>query len=298
MDRELQLRELLAQPQHLPTIPALAQNLIDSFAREDASLVSIGRLIATDPGLSARLLRFANSAYFRSTRAIGSVDDALKFLGLRMTRNLVIGSGLAAACKPVTGLDSRQFWRYSFATACVARWLAGRAQQDGELAFMVGLLHGIGQFAMRSSMPQHMKRIDESAHPLQAQRALVERETLGFDHAEVGEQLARQWRFPEDIARGVGNTPRPLAAQPPSTVAAVVHLAAWRARVEVLGATGEELPASYPSAVAASLAVDKAWVRDLAAMGEMPDGGDAMPAIAELTAGFDEMIVGDRAAHG
>src|SRR5215510_2347170 len=166
----MQLRELLAQPQHLPTIPALAQSLIDSFAREDVSFAEIGRLIATDPGLSARLLRLANSAYFRSARAIGSVDDALKFLGIRMARNLVIGSGLAAACKPVPGMDSRQFWRYSFATACSARWLAGHARQDGELGFIVGLLHGIGQFAMRSGMPQETKRIDDRVHPLAAQR--------------------------------------------------------------------------------------------------------------------------------
>src|SRR5262252_9130995 len=125
----MQLRELLAQPQHLPAIPALVQSLIDSFGREDVSLTAIGRLITTDPGLSARLLRLANSAYFRSTRAIGNVDDALKFLGVKMARNLVIGSGLAAACKPVPGMAIEQFWRYSLATAGVARWLARPARQ-------------------------------------------------------------------------------------------------------------------------------------------------------------------------
>src|SRR5215510_4937774 len=181
----MQLRELLAQPQHLPTIPALAQSLIDSFAREDVSFAEIGRLIATDPGLSARLLRLANSAYFRSARAIGSVDDALKFLGVKMARNLVIGGGIAAACKPAPGMAIEEFWRYSLATAGVARWLARPARQDGELAFMVGLLHGIGQCVMRSAMPQDMLRIDTGAHPLSARRSLVERQSLGFDHAEV-----------------------------------------------------------------------------------------------------------------
>ena len=120
----MQLRELLEQPQHLPTIPALVQNLIDSLADEDVSLGEIARLIATDPGLVAKLLRLANSAYFRVARGIGSVDDALSMLGVKMTRNLVIGSGLTAAFKVAPGLDIRQFWRYSLSTACVARWLA------------------------------------------------------------------------------------------------------------------------------------------------------------------------------
>src|SRR5262249_53607017 len=144
----MELRELLAQPQHLPAVPALVQSLIDSFRREDISLTAISRLITTDPGLSARLLRLANSAYFPSARALGSVDDALKFLGVKMARTLVIGSGLAGACKPAPGMAIEQFWRYSLATAGVARWLSRPARQDAELGFMVGLLHGIGQFVM------------------------------------------------------------------------------------------------------------------------------------------------------
>jgi len=145
----MQLRELLSQPQHLPAIPALVQNLIDSFAREDVSFGQIARLISTEPGLSAKLLRLANSAYFRPARGIVSVDDAVKMLGIKMARNLVIASGLTAALKVAPGMDIQQFWRYSLSTACVARWLAGRAGQDGELGFMAGLLHGIGQFVMR-----------------------------------------------------------------------------------------------------------------------------------------------------
>src|ERR1043166_777929 len=287
----MQLRELLAQPQHLPTIPALVQNRIDRFADDDVSVGAIGRLITTDPGLSAKLLRLANSAYFRSTRSIGSVDDALKMLGINMARNLVIGSVLTAAFKVAPGMDIQQFWRYSLATACVARWLARPAQQDSELAFMVGLLHGIGQFAMRAGMTQHMMRIDANIHALDPRRALVERETLGFDHAEVGAELARRWHFPDSIADGVGSVPRPLEAKAQSPVAALVHLAAWRARAEAFGDPPEKMLASYPEGVAASLGIDKAWMPALVT-GELLGGKKAMPEVAELTAGLDEMIGG------
>jgi HD-like signal output (HDOD) protein len=286
----MHLRELLAQPQHLPTIPALVQKLIDSFTQEDISLGEIGRLVTTDPGLSARLLRLANSAYFRSARAIGSVDDALKFLGIRMARNLVVGSGLTAACKAAPGIDIRQFWQYSLATACIARWLAGAVRQDGDLGFMVGLLRGIGQFPMRAGMPQDMARIDASVHPLDACRARAERDALGFDHAEAGAELARLWRFPEPIAHGVGNVPRPLEAQPPSPAAALVHLAAWRARAENSGDAPEKMRASYPEAVAGSVGLGTAWMPALATDGGSVDTKGAMPDVAELTAGLDEMI--------
>lgn len=287
----MRLRELLAQPQHLPAIPALVQNLIDSFAREDVALGEISRLISTDAGLSAKLLRFANSAYFRVAGGIGSVDDALKMLGLKMARNLVIGSGLTAAFKVAPGMDIQQFWRYGLATACVARWLAERARQNSELGFMVGLLHGIGQFTMRAGMPEDMIRIDADVHPLDARRAPVERAALGFDHAEVGAELARLWRFPEAIVQGIGGVPQPLEARLESPVAAVVHLAAWRARAEVFGDTPEKLAASYPEAVAASLGIDKSWMPALLTEGEPVDRGRrAMPDVAELTAGLDKML--------
>ncbi len=287
----MRLRELLAQPQHLPTVTALVQSLIDSFSREDVALGEISRLISTDPGLSAKLLRLANSAYFRAAGGIGNVNDALKMLGVKMARNLVIGSGLAAAFKVAPGMDVQQFWRYGLITACVARWLAGQARQDSELGFMVGLLHGIGQFTMRAAMPEEMIRIDAGVHPIDARRALVERETLGFDHAEVGAELARLWRFPEAIAEGIASVPRPLELRPVSPVAAVVHLAAWRARAEVFGDAQEKLAAGYPDTVATSLQITKGWMPALIRNGESGTGPTrAMPEVAELTAGLDEML--------
>ena len=287
----MQLQELLAQPQHLPTIPLLVQNLIDSFAREDVALGEISRLIATDPGLSAKLLRLANSAYFRAAGGIGSVDKALQMLGVKMARNLVIGSGLTAAFKAAPGMDVQQFWRYGLATACVARWLAEHARQSSELGFMVGLLHGIGQFTMRAGMPEEMIRIDADVHALDERRAQAERAALGFDHAEVGAELARLWRFPEAIVHGIGGVPRPLESRPESPVAAVVHLAAWRARAEVFGDTQEKLIAGYPLAVAASLDIDKSWMPVLLTDSEPDDRPPrAMPDVGELTAGLDEML--------
>jgi HD-like signal output (HDOD) protein len=287
----MELRELLAQPQHLPTIPALVQSLIASLAEEDVSLAAIARQISADPVLSAKLLRLANSAYFRTARPIGSVDDALKLLGAKMVRNLVIGSGLTAACKVAPGLDIQQFWRYSLGTACAARWLAGEARQNGELAFMVGLMHGIGQFAMRAGMPREMSRLDAETHPLDARRAMLEQQALGFDHAEAGAELARQWRFPEPIAHGIGSVPAPLDAKPKSPTAGLVHLAAWRARGAALGDGAKKLVASYPEPVAASLGIAKGWMPMLAAKGE--ESGPSMrpmPELSELTAGLDAML--------
>jgi len=69
------------------------------------------------------------------------------------------------------------------------------------------------------------------------------------------------------------------------------HLAAWRARVETFGETEEMLLASYPDAVASSLGIARTWMpvllQDAAPAGRPTD---AMPELAQLTAGLDEML--------
>ena len=68
----MELKGLLDQPSKLPTIPKVVQQLIKSFSDDDVSINEIARQIATDPALSAKLLRLANSAYFHVSRTIGT----------------------------------------------------------------------------------------------------------------------------------------------------------------------------------------------------------------------------------
>ena len=73
----MELKSLLDQPNKLPTIPKVTQQLIESFSSDDVSLNDIARQLSADPALSAKLLRLANSAYFHVSRTVGTVDDAL-----------------------------------------------------------------------------------------------------------------------------------------------------------------------------------------------------------------------------
>ena len=147
------LKTLIDQPGKLPTVPKVTQKLIESFSDEDVSIDEIARQLAADPALTAKLLRLANSAYFHVSRTIGTVDDALRMLGFVMVRNLVLGNGMVAAFRNTPGLDMKQFWRYNLYTACAARWLARQGKGNGDLAFTLGLMHGIGQLQMHAVAP-------------------------------------------------------------------------------------------------------------------------------------------------
>ena len=282
---------LFDKPHALPTVPKVAQQLIHSFIRDDVGTDEIAEQLSADPVLSAKTLRLANSAYFHVSRRVATVDDALRMLGFVMVRNLVVGSELAGAFKAVPGLDLQQFWRHSLYTACGARWLAQHNGDNADLAFTVGLVHGLGHLVMHAAAPEKMKSLAEACHPLAAGRAKFERAELGYDHGAVGAELASRWKFPTEISDPLRATPDPLRSDPPSNIGALVHIAAWRSRVDVLKLDDAQAQQASPADVGRAVGLSLAWLPELETMGGvhcalMPP----MPPLAELTRGLEAML--------
>lgn len=285
----MELKSLVDQPNKLPTIPKVAQQLIESFSSEDISVHEIASQLAADPALSAKLLRLANSAYFHVSRTVGTVDDALRMLGFVMVRNLVLGNGMVAAFRNTPGIDLQQFWRYNLYTACASRWLASTAEANGDMVFTLGLMHGIGQLQMHAGIPQAMAPLDQQMNVLHAGRAELEKKALGFHYGEVSAELAKIWNFPPALIVALRDIPLPLASEEFSEPAAWVHMGAWRARTEVLGLSDEEIVASYPTEVGKRLGIDPGWVPALAAQSASASV-HPMPPLKELTEGLDAML--------
>jgi HD-like signal output (HDOD) protein len=285
----MELKSLLDQPNKLPTIPKVAQQLIESFSSEDVSVDEIANQLSADPALSAKLLRLANSAYFHLSRTIGTVDDALRMLGFVMVRNLVLGNSMTAAFRNTKGMDLPQFWRYNLYTACASRWLASREGVNGDFVFTVGLMHGIGQLHLHAAVPDAMVPLDRKCHVLDVRRAELEQQTLGFHHGDVAAALAKLWNFPDPIIVALQAVPQPLALPEFSEAAGWVHLGAWRARTEVLVINDEDALAAYPADVARRLGLKPHWA-PVHVYGGTDPGDDAMPPLMTLTEGLEAML--------
>ena len=67
----------------LPSIPKVAQDLIQQFDSPTSSLDGVARNIALDPVIAAKVLRLANSARFRGARESTSIEDAAMRLGFK-----------------------------------------------------------------------------------------------------------------------------------------------------------------------------------------------------------------------
>lgn len=273
----MQLEALFKQPQALPAVPKIVHELIDSFNSEDISVDDIAKKIAADPVLSARLLRLANSAYYHVSRTVGTVNDAMTMLGFVTVRTLVISSGLTGGYKAMPGLDLSQFWRYCLHTAAVAGWIAKKTGNNRDQAFTVGLMHGIGQLVMHAGMPEQMLQQDKSAGPLDPRRIDMEKAAFGYTFADVGAELARQWRFPQAFGDAIKHFPDPVNAPGTDATAAIIHLAAWRARAEANQVTPDDMVGTIPKDVCAKLGLNgEATLKEMPPMAELCEGLEAL----------------------
>ncbi len=250
------LDELLAQPKALPPAPTVASRLIQTLDDPDVDLQTLADLIETDPVLTARIIRQANSAFFGLLRPVGHPREAISMLGLVKVRAMALAALLQDSYAAAPGIDLEQFWRYSLTTANLARYVAAPLGVDDSSVYTAGLIHGIGELVMHVGMPERMVAINAKVSPFDLRRARFEEAELGYHYARVGASLARQWRFPKRMVAGLENHLDPFEHDSIEPIAAVVHLAAWRARVAFSDMHFSDRIASYPDAVGVALGVD------------------------------------------
>ena len=190
---------IFSESQQLPHIPKVVQELIESFRDENADFDAISAKVALDQTLTAKVLRLANSAHYGVSRTIASTQDAVMLLGFDTLRTMVLASGLTGAFKAPEDFDIQQFWKNAFAIAALSKWLAKYTEDvDPETAFTCGMLHSIGQLLIQLVKPAEAKSISE-AEELGGKRFSLEENMLGFTSEEVGAELAKRWKFPDEM---------------------------------------------------------------------------------------------------
>ncbi len=274
----MKLAALFNHENALPTAPKVIQELIDSFTNEGISSDALARRIAVDPVLSANLLRLANSAYYRVSRQISSVEAAVTMLGFVTVRTLVITCSLVTRFKATPGIDQKQFWRYSLSTAVAAKWLAKRRGEDAELAFTIGIVHSIGELMMHLGMPEEMATLDKIASPFHENRLQMEQDVFGFNFSDVSAELVSRWKFPEAMVAAISAFSRPVNPKSFNSLGVILNLAAWVARADEARLSADELRATCPAKLAVVLGLPSSVILD------------EMPPLAELRAGLEDLM--------
>jgi putative nucleotidyltransferase with HDIG domain len=202
----------------LSSLSPAVQSILPRLADDRFNVNELGRLVAQDPILAARVLRLANSPFYGLPRQVGSLQEAVVVLGFSNLRSMVLSAGLIGAFS-----DSEAISR-SLAIAAAARSLAKSLRLDQGMAFTAGLLHNLGALLLGHFAPDRWQALSSESMETAATRLLKEREIFGFDHCELGAEIAGDWRFPDTIQTAIRSHPLP-PDDPPSVVTDLVHTA-------------------------------------------------------------------------
>lgn len=252
----MHLDKLLKQPSALPSVPKVVRRLIETFEQAEVDPMLAASLIEQDPVLTAKLLKTANSAFFGLSRNVHSAQEAMSVLGLIKVRALVVASALGDCFHTVGGVNLNQFWRYSFNTANLSRYIALPIRIDENTAFTAGLIHAVGELVMHVGMPEAMIELDRNVPMLDLKRVKAERSLFGYSYAEVGAALAREWKFPRRMINAIEHQTAPFDNDVYEPIAGVIHIGSWRARAEEQELRGELLINTYPDPVGVVLGID------------------------------------------
>lgn len=234
--------QVSARLKQLPSLPTVVSDLLSSFANEDVNVDRIASQIARDQGLTARVLRVANSSFYGLQSKVGTIHEAVVVLGFRAVRSMVLAVGVNGAfrAEQCPGFDAVSYLRHGVGVGLAARALAPLTSHNPELAFTAGLLHDIGELVLASNFS--IPYSEALAYRKQHDIALPEAElaVLGITHAEVGALLAETWRFPSILREAVADHHAPAIA-PADSLANLVHVADATAHALGLSQFSDEL---------------------------------------------------------
>lgn len=183
----------LSQTGALPTLPAAASAALGMARDPDADVDKVCRVIQTDVGLAARVLRVANSAALGRRNPARKLQEAIITIGLRKTCDILVA---ACAKRLYEGASSRaeELWNHSLAVAVACEELARKTRRvDVGCAFLPGLFHDVGRVAFLLADETAAEVIDGLVAEEPVEKSYFEREWYGFDHAEAGAILAEDW---------------------------------------------------------------------------------------------------------
>lgn len=217
----MNLNELIKDATSIPSIPKVAQELMEYMAGSDVKVTEAAKKLKLDQALSAKVLRMANSAKYARSRTFESVDEAAIVVGLDALRTMIISSGIASAFSG--SVDMKALWRESFMHAEATKYLAGELQLSTETGFTVGLLHNIGEILIAAKKPEMYKYYQQEKKHKEEQTRLENR-VYGFTSVSVGAQLASHWKFPTAVANAIAYQNAPGEAEGDATWAELLHL--------------------------------------------------------------------------
>jgi HD-like signal output (HDOD) protein len=230
-DLEIQIQAYVESVPNLPALPTVVSELVAATNEERENFNQIARLVEKDIGLSGRILRIANSAFYARAGKVGTVSMAISRMGTEEFKMVVFSAAVMNTFRDLESrVDMRAFWRHCLASGLACHVLSDPTRVDEAASFgdnpyyMAGLLHHLGILVEILKDPEGFEEMRLESVQRGCPIVEIERRKTGFDHADIGAALLELWNFPDSICDAARYHLRPDEAMRNRKTVQVVHL--------------------------------------------------------------------------
>lgn len=196
---------------HLPPLSATATRLLEMIGDSAVEIEDLASVIEQDPGLSARILGLANSAYFAQANPINTVKNAIiRVLGLNMVKSLALSIAMAGTfdTRNCEGFSLADYWFSALGCAALAKQLANKTPQAKrphlDSVYLCGVMWNLGALILAHQYPQASSQVyREKVKNPEASIIELEREIIGIDRQQAGQWVAERWHLPEAVVHAI-----------------------------------------------------------------------------------------------
>ena len=212
----------------LPPMPQVVLKAQEILSDPDSSLKELASVIATDPAISVRILKMANSAYYGLAGKVTSIGHASVLLGGKTLGEIVMMAGTSNLLSKTLrgyGVNSEDIWRHSLAVGIGSRLIANIKRPElANDAFMAGLIHDSGKIMLDDHVLKRRKAFEELMMKRRMNFCELEQQVLGLDHSEIGYEVCKCWGIPEILTSAVRYHHYPSKSED-NDLAHILHMA-------------------------------------------------------------------------
>ncbi|WP_342114625.1 HDOD domain-containing protein [Pseudoduganella sp. OTU4001] len=200
----------------MPGFAKAITSILGAMRGEDESEFDMARTVLSDPVLTQKVLRLANSGMYSAFgQHINTVSKAVLVLGTEAIGHLALGLKLIeelSVVSPDSGMAHIEMEKAVLA-GIVAREVSASAEnKHGEEAVVCSMLQTLGRMMVTFYMPERWTALQEATGEGKEDSAAIE--LLGLSLQDIGRAAAQHWGLPGNLISGMRTLEPPAGDAP------------------------------------------------------------------------------------
>lgn len=185
---------------NIPSLPEIITKSIEIMQDKNTSANDLSKVISNDIGLTARVLKLVNSAYYGFPKQISTIQQAISILGFTTIKGVILSASIFKMFSDKNNqmFNYKDFWKHSLLVATgtrkLSKYLENNLKND---IFAAAFLHDIGKIIFAQYDRQNYSQVCKFENLTDKEYMKKEEEVCGLNHCEIANIVAYSWNLPE-----------------------------------------------------------------------------------------------------